>query len=116
MGEQMYFEKTWEEFLEKHSFKDKERLYTNGANLIPAFRVEQMVEHYFTNNKEISKISVGVNVAGLEELDKVIEKLEKINEELGKIENKVDINKLFGKPPIDALVGGYENRKRQGGE
>lgn len=51
MSEQMHFERTWKEFLNNYSFKDKYRTYTNGAELIPVFRVEQMVEHYFINKK-----------------------------------------------------------------
>jgi hypothetical protein len=43
----MMFPNDWEKFLEDYSFKDKEEVYTNGSMLIPVFRVEQMVEHYF---------------------------------------------------------------------
>lgn len=46
-GENMTFPNTVLDFLEKYSFKDKEQVYTNGADLIPAFRVKQMIEHYF---------------------------------------------------------------------
>ena len=42
----MQFPKTFEEFINQYSFKDKEEIYTNGAELIPLFRVEQGVEHY----------------------------------------------------------------------
>lgn len=37
----------WEDFVKTYEFRDKEELYTNGAMLIPSFRVEQMVKHYF---------------------------------------------------------------------
>jgi hypothetical protein len=45
----MMFPKNWEKFIEDYSFKDSEEVYTNGTNLVPVFRVEQMVEHYFNN-------------------------------------------------------------------
>lgn len=47
MSECMMFPKDWEKFVEDYSFKDKEEVYTNGSMLIPVFRVEQMIEHYF---------------------------------------------------------------------
>jgi hypothetical protein len=47
MSECMMFPNSWGEFLDDYSFKDKEEVYTNGSMLIPTFRVEQMVEHYF---------------------------------------------------------------------
>lgn len=45
-GEVISFPENAEEFLEKYSFKDKEKVYTNGIELIPVFRVKQMLEHY----------------------------------------------------------------------
>lgn len=48
MGEMMYFPDDPNEFLEQYSFKDKQEVYTNGAELIPVFRVKQMLEHYLS--------------------------------------------------------------------
>ena len=42
----MEFPKTMKEFIESFSFKDSEEVYTNGAELVPVFRVEQGLEHY----------------------------------------------------------------------
>lgn len=42
----MYFPEDIHEFLEGYSFIDKKEEYTNGAKLIPLFRVEQALEHY----------------------------------------------------------------------
>jgi hypothetical protein len=47
MADCMTFPKTADEFIEQYSFKDEKQEYTNGAELIPAFRVKQMMEHYF---------------------------------------------------------------------
>ena len=47
MGEIMSFPDTIQEFLDEYQFQDKEQVYTNGSMLIPRFRVEQMLEHYF---------------------------------------------------------------------
>jgi hypothetical protein len=47
MGDMMSFPESWEMFLHDYEFDDARRQYTNGARLIPSFRVKQMVEHYF---------------------------------------------------------------------
>lgn len=47
MGDCMSFPETIEEFLNQYSFKDSEQVYTNGTVLIPLFRVQQALEHYF---------------------------------------------------------------------
>lgn len=46
MADKIKFPKTMKEFIDSYSFKDKEEIYTNGAELIPVFRVEQALEHY----------------------------------------------------------------------
>lgn len=46
MADIMEFPNTMKEFIESFSFKDSEEVYTNGAELIPVFRVEQGFEHY----------------------------------------------------------------------
>ena len=47
MGDMMTFPEDPKKFIKDYSFKDKEEIYTNGSELIPVFRVEQMLEHYF---------------------------------------------------------------------
>lgn len=46
MADIMEFPNTMKEFIDSYSFKDSEEIYTNGAELIPVFRVEQGLEHY----------------------------------------------------------------------
>lgn len=41
----MEFPDTWEEFEEQYGITDSEEVYTNGARLIPSFRVQQWLEH-----------------------------------------------------------------------
>ena len=41
----MQFPETFEEFAKSYGFKDSKEIYTNGAELIPVFRVEQWLEH-----------------------------------------------------------------------
>lgn len=43
----MIFPENWKDFLGDYCFEDREKIYTNGSQLIPVFRVVQMVEHYF---------------------------------------------------------------------
>lgn len=46
MADKMEFPKTMREFIVNYSFKDSAEVYTNGAELVPVFRVEQALEHY----------------------------------------------------------------------
>ena len=41
----MEFPETFESFAKEYGFKDKKEVYTNGADLIPIFRVKQWLEH-----------------------------------------------------------------------
>ena len=45
MDEMMTFPDTWEEFEKSYGFTDNEEVYTNGARLIPSFRVKQWLDH-----------------------------------------------------------------------
>lgn len=51
MSNSMDFPNAWRKFLQEYSFKDKEQIYTNGSDLIPVFRVEQMIEHYLVEKQ-----------------------------------------------------------------
>jgi hypothetical protein len=46
MGDVMTFPKEPKEFIDQYSFRDSEQVYTNGSELIPVFRVKQMLDHY----------------------------------------------------------------------
>ena len=60
MSDCMDFPDTWEEFVDSYAFKDDKEWYTNGSMLIPVFRVKQMVEHYFKNEKkDVFETSIG---------------------------------------------------------
>ena len=48
MADMMTFPPTFKDFIKEYNFKDKEKIYTNGIELIPAFRVEQAWDHYTT--------------------------------------------------------------------
>jgi hypothetical protein len=52
MADCMNFPKDWAKFLEDYSFIDHKEFYTNGARLIPVFRVEQMMHHYLRKATE----------------------------------------------------------------
>ena len=63
MADKMEFPKTMREFIDNHSFKDIEEVYTNGAELVPVFRVEQALEHY---EKEIRNKAIDDLIAECE--------------------------------------------------
>lgn len=44
-GELMTFPETVEEFMDQYKIVDREQIYTNGAELVPVFRMMQWVEH-----------------------------------------------------------------------
>lgn len=44
MGEIMQFPETVEEFMQQYKITDSEQIYTNGAELVPIFRMQQWFE------------------------------------------------------------------------
>lgn len=59
-------EKDFMSFINSHSFKDKKELYTNGAELVPVFRVQQAYDYYFLKLEKALDKAVG-------EIQKMIE-------------------------------------------
>lgn len=45
MVNQMLFPDTVEEFMEQYKIVDTEQIYTNGAEMVPIFRMKQWFEH-----------------------------------------------------------------------
>lgn len=54
MLEMMTFPDTWEEFEEQYGITDRKQIYTNGARLIPSFRVKQWLDHIADRKTEQS--------------------------------------------------------------
>lgn len=46
MADQMTFPDNFMDFIREYAFNDKEKIYTNGSDLISVFRVEQAWDHY----------------------------------------------------------------------
>ena len=57
MSDMMTFPDTWEEFEKSYGFTDNEEVYTNGARLIPSFRVKQWLDHLPSVQSELSNNS-----------------------------------------------------------
>lgn len=55
MSEQMNFPATFKEFAETYKIVDSEQVYTNSAELIPIFRVEQWLEHISQKIEHLNK-------------------------------------------------------------
>jgi hypothetical protein len=49
MNTTMAMPKAAEEFICQNKFTDSKQVYTNGSELMPVFRVEQMLDHYYRN-------------------------------------------------------------------
>lgn len=45
MNDMMTFPETVEEFMYKYKITDTEQIYTNGAELVPIFRMKQWFDH-----------------------------------------------------------------------
>lgn len=45
MADMMMFPKTVDEFMEQYKIVDSDKVYTNGAELVPIFRMKQWFEH-----------------------------------------------------------------------
>lgn len=116
--ERMSFENNYKDFLNNFSFEDIEEVYTNGAELIPVFRVEQMIEHYFEK-----KIIESENIRRQNEsLHKCMDAMQDTFNRLFK-EGRIDdraldrwfknihdsdlLYVLFGYPDIDSILKSY---------
>jgi hypothetical protein len=51
-SEVMEFPATFDEFVEQYKIVDRKEVYTNGAELIPVFRVRQWLERVHPNTEE----------------------------------------------------------------
>lgn len=49
MGENMNYPDNPIDFIKQYSFSDKQKVYTNGSELISVFRAGQMIEHYMSD-------------------------------------------------------------------
>lgn len=47
MSEQMAFPENLIDAINGYSFRDSNEIYTNGIELIPVFRVYQILDHYY---------------------------------------------------------------------
>lgn len=66
-GEVMEFPKTAEEFMEKYKIIDSEQVYTNGAELVPIFRMKQWFEHLECENCKKNPKNCGARMEGVDE-------------------------------------------------
>lgn len=51
MDEIIDFPDTFDEFCEQFQITDNEKIYSNGIEFIPVFRVKQWLEHIESTNK-----------------------------------------------------------------
>lgn len=59
MSDCMYFPEDWKIFLHDYSFQDSKHIYTNGSELIPTFRVEQLIEHLLAKKSSVNAVQYG---------------------------------------------------------
>ena len=56
MSDIMTFPKTVEEFMDQYKIVDTEKIYSNGIELVPIFRMKQWFEHCSTSSQEMSAV------------------------------------------------------------
>lgn len=57
MSNCMDFPKDYNKFIDDYAFEDSKQVYTYGSRLIPAFRVYQMIRHYFDKDANSTEIN-----------------------------------------------------------
>ena len=63
MADMMVFPETVEEFMYQYKITDTEQIYTNGAELVPIFRMKQWCDHKTEQKKGEWKITYLDHVA-----------------------------------------------------
>lgn len=53
MAEQAIFPDTVDEFMEQYKITDTDKVYTNGTDLVPIFRMKQWFEHLSEEDDEV---------------------------------------------------------------
>lgn len=74
MSDMMTFPATVEEFMEQYKIVDDEKVYTNGADLVPIFRMMQWFEHVSATDK-----NVGTTISRQQAIDAVTDELDMID-------------------------------------
>ena len=72
---EMCFPETWEEFRKQYRIVDIEKVYTNGIEMIPTFRVKQWLDHMESvKHSQQSEQNKMAQVATVNNFDKLIGK------------------------------------------
>lgn len=100
-GEQMDFPNTFDEFAEDYGFKDKDKIYTNGSELIPVFRVKQWLEHIKSSTTNTELHSVTPQESNADMLGEIRTEIEQISNEEQKHDEKWAIGLRYAVKIID---------------
>ena len=58
MADMMTFADTWEAYEDYYGFTDVDEVYSNGARMIPSFRVKQWLDHLEDKPRTIHKLKI----------------------------------------------------------
>ena len=114
MGENMNYPDNPIDFIKQYSFSDKQRVYTNGSELISAFRVGQMIEHYMSDltPQQIKDMQFCLREKSREcvELRRELQELKERNTARECLENKIrgKLNLIRKGAPMSRKEEGYE--------
>ena len=76
MSDMMTFPVTVEEFMEQYKIVDDEKVYTNGADLVPIFRMMQWFEHVSATDKNVGTTDT---INRQQAIDAVTDELDRID-------------------------------------
>ena len=94
MSDMMTFPDTWEEYEKSYGFTDNEKVYTNGARLIPSFRVKQWLDHLSSIHQDVPNTNI----------EDIISRQEAINALCAVCGNDCDKNEFVYNAPQDEQV------------
>lgn len=114
MGESMNYPDNPIDFMKQYSFSDKQRVYTNGSELISVFRVGQMIDHYMSDltPQQIKDMQFCLREKSREcvELRRELQELKERNTARECLENKIrgKLNLIRKGAPMSRKEEGYE--------
>lgn len=114
MGENMNYPENPVDFINQYSFIDKHEIYTNGAEVIPVFRVGQMIDHYMSDltPQQIKDMQFCLREKSREcvELRRELQELKERNTARECLENKIrgKLNLIRKGAPMSRKEEGYE--------
>ena len=97
----MNFPQTVDEFMEQYKIVDREEVYTNGAEMVPIFRMKQWFEHEVNHNAEPGKmVEDCISRQAVLDLPRNITR----NMKGDVVEESIDVEMIKSLPPVQPQI------------